>query len=56
MRTTFCPDVGPVALESGMELALTGRGARVLARLRGYDFAGVAAEPAAPGKPGPTGP
>lgn len=41
VRTVFCPDVGPVELESTLQLAITGRGARVLARLRGYDFSGA---------------
>jgi hypothetical protein len=39
VRTVFCPDVGPVEVESSMGLAISGRSARVLARLRGYDFA-----------------
>jgi hypothetical protein len=41
VRTVFCPDVGPVELESTLQLEITGRGARVLARLRGYDFSGA---------------
>ena len=45
VRTVFCPDIGPVELESSMGLAVTGRSARVLARLRGYDFAAAAQAP-----------
>lgn len=45
VRTVFCPDVGPVEVESSMALAVSGRGARVLARLRGYDFSGALASP-----------
>ena len=45
VRTVFCPDVGPVELESSMGLAVSGRSARVVARLRGYDFAAAAAAP-----------
>jgi hypothetical protein len=45
VRTVFCPDVGPVELESSMALAVSGGGARVIARLRGYDFAGAIAAP-----------
>ena len=45
VRTVFCPDVGPVELESSLELAVTGGSARVLARLRGYDFSGALAVP-----------
>jgi hypothetical protein len=41
VRTVFCPDVGPVEVESSLQLAVTGRAARVLARLRGYDFSGA---------------
>jgi ribosomal protein S28E/S33 len=41
VRTVFCPDVGPVEVESTLQLAITGRGARVLAQLRGYDFSGA---------------
>lgn len=50
VRTVFCPDVGPVEIESSLQMALTGQAARVLARLRGYDFSGAlqAAEPPAP--------
>lgn len=43
VRTVFCPDVGPVELESSIALPTSGGSARVLARLRGYDFSGVAA-------------
>lgn len=45
VRTVFCPDVGPVELESSMPLAVSGASARVVGRLRGYDFSG-ALEPA----------
>lgn len=45
VRTVFCPDVGPVELESSMGLAVTGATARVLARLRGYDFSGALQTP-----------
>ena len=45
VRSVFCPDVGPVEVESTMGLAVTGRSARVVARLRGYDFAAAAAVP-----------
>ena len=41
VRTVFCPDVGPVELESSMPMALSGQHARVIARLRGYDFSGA---------------
>ena len=41
VRTVFCPDVGPVEIESSLHIALTGQAARVVARLRGYDFAGA---------------
>lgn len=41
VRTVFCPDVGPVELESSMALEVSGGSARVLARLRGYDFSGA---------------
>jgi hypothetical protein len=41
VRTVFCPDVGPVEIESSLHIALTGQAARVLARLRGYDFSGA---------------
>lgn len=45
VRTVFCPDVGPVELESSLSLAVSGSAARVLARLRGYDFAGALGAP-----------
>ena len=45
VRTVFCPDVGPVELESSMGLAISGRSARVVARLRGYDLAAAATAP-----------
>jgi hypothetical protein len=41
VRTVFCPDVGPVELESTLTLAVSGGAARVVARLRGYDFSGA---------------
>jgi hypothetical protein len=41
VRTVFCPDVGPVEIESSLQIALTGQAARVVARLRGYDFSGA---------------
>ncbi len=41
VRTVFCPDVGPVEVESTIALQLSQRGARVYAKLRGYDFAGA---------------
>ena len=43
VRTVFCPDVGPVEIESSLHIALTGQAARVVARLRGYDFSGALA-------------
>lgn len=43
VRTVFCPDVGPVEIESSLHIQLTGKSTRVIARLRGYDFSGVAA-------------
>jgi hypothetical protein len=45
VRTVFCPDVGLVELESSLSLPVSGGGARALARLRGYDFAGALAAP-----------
>jgi hypothetical protein len=45
VRTVYCPDVGPVEVESSMAMGLTGQTVRVLARLRGYDFAPAIAEP-----------
>ncbi|MDB4990550.1 MAG: hypothetical protein JWN04_5728, partial [Myxococcaceae bacterium] len=45
VRTVFCPDVGPVELESSLSLPISGAGARVLARLRGYDFSAAVAVP-----------
>jgi hypothetical protein len=44
VRTVFCPDVGPVEIESTTTISLTGKTTRVLARLRGYDFSGAAAQ------------
>jgi hypothetical protein len=50
VRTVFCPDVGPVEIESSLQMAVSGQVARVLAKLRGYDFSGAlqAAGTAAP--------
>lgn len=45
VRTVFCPDVGPVELESSIGMAVTGGAARVIARLRGYDFSGALGAP-----------
>jgi hypothetical protein len=45
VRTVFCPDVGPVEIESSLSIALTGKTTRVVARLRGYDFSGALAAP-----------
>lgn len=45
VRTVFCPDVGPVEVESSMAMALTGKSVRVRASLRGYDFSGALAGP-----------
>ncbi|HTV22825.1 MAG TPA: hypothetical protein VMG12_29245 [Polyangiaceae bacterium] len=42
VRTVFCPDVGPVEIESSLHIQLTGKSTRVIARLRGYDFSGAA--------------
>jgi hypothetical protein len=41
VRTVFCPDVGPVEIESSLQIQLTGKSTRVIARLRGYDFSGA---------------
>lgn len=41
VRTVFCPDVGPVEVESSIALTVSPRGARVVAKLRGYDFSGA---------------
>jgi hypothetical protein len=41
VRTVFCPDVGPVEIESSLHIQLTGKATRVLAKLRGYDFSGA---------------
>ena len=41
VRTVFCPDVGPVEVESSVALPVAGSQARVVARLRGYDFSGA---------------
>ena len=46
VRTVFCPDIGPVEVESSMQMELSGQTARVLAKLRGYDFSGVLTQPA----------
>ncbi len=45
VRTVFCPDVGPVELESSLQMSLSGEVARVHATLRGYDFSGALVEP-----------
>jgi hypothetical protein len=45
VRTVFCPDVGPVEVESTITLQVSARGARVLAKLRGYDFSGALGTP-----------
>jgi len=45
VRTVFCPDVGPVELESSISLEVSGSAPRVLARLRGYDFSGALSAP-----------
>jgi hypothetical protein len=42
VRTVFCPDVGPVEIESSLHIQLTGKSTRVIARLRGFDFSGAA--------------
>ena len=47
VRTVFCPDVGPVEIESSLHMSLTGQAARVVARLRGYDFEGALVDAAA---------
>jgi hypothetical protein len=41
VRTVFCPDVGPGEVESSMHMELSGQSARVIAKLRGYDFSGA---------------
>ena len=46
VRTVFCPDIGPVEVESSMAMQLSGQTARVLAKLRGYDFSGILTQPA----------
>lgn len=38
VRTVFCPDVGPVEIESSMPMPGQSHVARVTARLRGYDL------------------
>jgi hypothetical protein len=45
VRTVFCPDVGPVEVESTIALQVSARGARVYAKLRGYDFAAALGAP-----------
>lgn len=45
VRTVFCPDVGPVEIESSLQMSLTGNTAKVTAKLRGYDFSGAVAAP-----------
>ncbi len=46
VRTVFCPDVGPVEVESSMPMPQSNEGevARVVARLRGYDLSGNAGQ------------
>lgn len=44
VRTVYCPDVGPVEVESSMAMGLTGQTVRVLAKLRGYDFSPAIAD------------
>lgn len=46
VRTVFCPDIGPVEVESSMQMELSGQSARVSAKLRGYDFSGALTQPA----------
>ena len=46
VRTVFCPDIGPVEVDSSMQMELSGQSARVSAKLRGYDFSGVLTQPA----------
>jgi hypothetical protein len=44
-RTVFCPDVGPVEVESSMPMPQAGGEiARVVARLRGFDLSGNAGQ------------
>jgi hypothetical protein len=38
VRSVYCADVGPVEVESSMQMDLSGDVVRVVARLRGYDF------------------
>ncbi len=45
VRTVYCPDVGPVEVESSMHMDLSGQTARVVAKLRGYDFSAALANP-----------
>lgn len=45
IRTVFCPDVGPVELETSLQMNLSGEVARVHATLRGYDFSGALMQP-----------
>jgi len=45
VRTVYCPDVGPVEVDSSMFMGLSGQTARVVAKLRGYDFSGALVEP-----------
>ena len=45
VRTVYCPDVGPVEVESSMHMGLSGQTARVLAKLRGYDFSAAVVGP-----------
>ena len=40
VRTTYCPEVGPVAIESSMQLEVTEAPVRVSAKLLGYSLSG----------------
>jgi hypothetical protein len=42
IRTVYCPDVGPVVVESSMAMQLSGQAAKVLGTLRGYLLDGQA--------------
>jgi hypothetical protein len=41
VRTVYCPDVGPVEVESAMSMKLSGQEASVKARLRGFALRGM---------------
>ncbi len=45
VRTVYCPDVGPVEVDSSMSMSLSGQTARVVAKLRGYDFSAALTVP-----------